>query len=93
MVTACVPTLPLQMVFAHQAAPALALHRERQLAGMARLTAFWLTRVRRAALGTGALTMCGMLALWLAGPWGMAFVYKSGDVTGVMRLLPWYAGR
>jgi len=44
------------------------------------------------ALGTGALTVCGMLALWLAGPWVVAFVYKSGDVAGVMRLLPWYAG-
>lgn len=44
------------------------------------------------ALGTGALTLCGMLALWLTGPWVVKLVYKSGDVAGVMRLLPWYAG-
>jgi peptidoglycan biosynthesis protein MviN/MurJ (putative lipid II flippase) len=44
------------------------------------------------ALGTGALTVCGMLGLWLTGPWVVKLVYKSGDVAGVMRLLPWYAG-
>lgn len=44
------------------------------------------------ALGTGLLTVCGMLALWLTGPWVVKLVYKSGDVAGVMRLLPWYAG-
>jgi len=38
MVTACIPTMPLQMVFAHQSALALATNRERQLAGMVRLT-------------------------------------------------------
>lgn len=44
------------------------------------------------ALGTGALTVAGMLMLWLTGPWVVKLVYKSGDVEGVMRLLPWYAG-
>jgi O-antigen/teichoic acid export membrane protein len=36
MVTACLPTLPLQMVYSQQTASALATHRERQLAGMIR---------------------------------------------------------
>ncbi|MCX8089923.1 MAG: hypothetical protein N3I86_03170 [Verrucomicrobiae bacterium] len=72
MVTACVPTLPLQMVFAHQSAQALALHRERQLAGMVRLTVFWLGLVWAAvALGVLAL-QSAILARWqlpLAGLW------------------------
>src|SRR4051812_36708864 len=37
MTTACVPAVPLQMVFAQQSAEALAMGRERQLAGMIRL--------------------------------------------------------
>jgi O-antigen/teichoic acid export membrane protein len=36
MVTACVPTIPLQMVYAQQTAQSLATGRERQLAGMIR---------------------------------------------------------
>ena len=39
-VSMCVPTLPLQMVFAQQTAKALATNRERELAGMIRLA--WL---------------------------------------------------
>lgn len=47
MVTAVLPTMPLQMVFAAQTASALATNRERQLSGMIRLaflsvTAVWL---------------------------------------------------
>ena len=47
MVTAVLPTMPLQMVFAAQTAAALATNRERQLSGMIRLaflsvTAVWL---------------------------------------------------
>lgn len=41
MVVACVPVLPLQMVFAQQTAQALATGRERQLAGMIRLAWLW----------------------------------------------------
>ncbi|HTV62961.1 MAG TPA: hypothetical protein VMH30_10390 [Verrucomicrobiae bacterium] len=41
MVTACIPTIPLQMVFAQQTAGALATGRERQLAGMIRLGWLW----------------------------------------------------
>jgi len=41
MVVACLPTMPLQMVFAQQAALALATGRERQLAGMFRLACLW----------------------------------------------------
>ncbi len=41
MVTACIPTLPLQMVFAQQTAGALANDRQRQLAGMIRLGWRW----------------------------------------------------
>ncbi len=41
MVVACLPTMPLQMVFAQQTASALAQNREGQLAGMIRVTWFW----------------------------------------------------
>ena len=41
MVTACIPTMPLQMVFAQQTAGALATDRGRQLAGMIRLGWLW----------------------------------------------------
>ena len=41
MVVACLPTMPLQMVFAQQSALALAKGRERQLAGMIRLVWLW----------------------------------------------------
>jgi O-antigen/teichoic acid export membrane protein len=41
MVVACLPTIPLQMVFAQQSALALATGRERQLAGMIRLAWLW----------------------------------------------------
>ena len=41
MVVACLPTMPLQMIFAQQSALALATGRERQLAGMIRLTWLW----------------------------------------------------
>jgi hypothetical protein len=43
-------------------------------------------------LGTGVLAACGMLGLWLVGPWVVKLVYKSGDVGETMRLIPWYAG-
>jgi O-antigen/teichoic acid export membrane protein len=42
MVTAVLPVMPLQMVFAQQTASALATHRERQLASMVRLAWLWL---------------------------------------------------
>jgi O-antigen/teichoic acid export membrane protein len=41
MVTACLPALPLQMVFAQQTADALATGRERELAGKIRLGWLW----------------------------------------------------
>lgn len=41
MVVACIPTMPLQMVFAQQTAKALATGRERQLAGMMRMVWLW----------------------------------------------------
>jgi len=41
MVVSCLPTMPLQMVFAQQSAVALATGRERQLAGMIRLAWLW----------------------------------------------------
>ena len=41
MVVACLPTVPLQMVFAQQTASALAANRERQLSGMVRLAWVW----------------------------------------------------
>jgi O-antigen/teichoic acid export membrane protein len=41
MVVACMPTMPLQMIFAQQTAQALATGRERQLAGMIRTAWLW----------------------------------------------------
>jgi O-antigen/teichoic acid export membrane protein len=41
MVVACLPTMPLQMIFAQQTALALATGRERQLAGMVRIAWLW----------------------------------------------------
>jgi len=52
-VTMCVPSLPLQMVFAQQTAAALATRRERQLAGMIRLG--W--------IGTTLVWLLGAIAL------------------------------
>jgi O-antigen/teichoic acid export membrane protein len=43
MLVSCVPTMPLQMVFAQQTASALAGNRQRQLAGMIRICWFWIT--------------------------------------------------
>lgn len=42
-------------------------------------------------LGTAALTACGMAGLWLIGPLVVKIIYKSGDLTGTMALIPWYA--
>jgi O-antigen/teichoic acid export membrane protein len=51
MVVACLPTMPLQMVFAQQAALALATGRERQLAGMVRLASLWMFLIWMVAAG------------------------------------------
>ena len=64
MVTACIPTLPLQMVPAQQTAEALATNRERQLAGMIRLGWLWLT-VLWALAALGVLAIQGrIMAQW-----------------------------
>ncbi len=52
MVVACLPAMPMQMIFAQQSAMALATGRERQLSGMIRLAWLW--------------TFLGWLALALA---------------------------
>src|SRR5271165_5112275 len=41
MVVACLPTMPLQMIFAQQSALALATWRTRQLSGLIRLAWLW----------------------------------------------------
>ncbi len=43
-------------------------------------------------LGTAVLGLCGMLGLWLVGPVVVKMLYKSGDLSGTMALIPWYAG-
>ena len=56
MLTACIPTLPLQMVPAQQTAEALATNRGGQLSGMIRLGWMWLTVLwALAALGVLAI--------------------------------------
>lgn len=54
--TMCIPIMPLQMVFAQQAAAALATGRERQLAGM----------FRRAWLGVTLVCGLGAVGMWFA---------------------------
>jgi O-antigen/teichoic acid export membrane protein len=41
--------------------------------------------------GTGLLTVVGAAGLWLVGPIVVKIIFKEGDVSTVMRLLPWYA--
>lgn len=55
MVTACLPTMPLQMIFAQQTAEALATGRRRQLSGM----------IRQAWLGTFLIWLVGAAAVAL----------------------------
>jgi O-antigen/teichoic acid export membrane protein len=43
-------------------------------------------------LGTAVLGICGMLGLWLVGPFVVKILYKSNDVAGTVALIPWYAG-
>jgi O-antigen/teichoic acid export membrane protein len=54
MVVACLPTMPLQMIFAQQSALALATGRERQLSGLIRLAWRW----------TFIVWALGALAVW-----------------------------
>jgi len=71
-VVMCVPNLPLQMVFAQQTAKALAMNRERELAGMIRL-AWWGTFALCVLLAVGVfLWQADILAGWkLASPAGL----------------------
>lgn len=63
-VVMCVPNLPLQMVFAQQTARALAMKRERELAGMIRL-AWWGTFALGLLLAVGVLLwQADILAGW-----------------------------
>jgi O-antigen/teichoic acid export membrane protein len=69
MLTACIPTMPLQMIFTQQTADALATNRERQLAGVIRLGWLW-TFVLWAVAALGVLAFQGRIVeRWqLAGP-------------------------
>jgi O-antigen/teichoic acid export membrane protein len=42
-------------------------------------------------LGTAVLSVCGVLGLWVVGPWVVRFVAHAGDVAATMALIPWYA--
>jgi hypothetical protein len=42
-------------------------------------------------IGTAVLAACGMAGLWLVGPFIVRIIYKAGDLTGTMALIPWYA--
>lgn len=71
-ITTCIPSMPLQMVFARQTASAVAQHRERQLAGMIRWT--WIGTVVLCVLGAVALLFFqhDLMARWqLANPAGL----------------------
>jgi O-antigen/teichoic acid export membrane protein len=43
-------------------------------------------------LGTTVLVICGVLGLWLLGPWAVRFVYPPEYVSETLAILPWYAG-
>lgn len=43
-------------------------------------------------LGTAALVVCGVLGLWLLGPWVIKIIYPAGYVSATLAVLPWYAG-
>ncbi len=43
-------------------------------------------------LGTAVLVICGVLGLWLLGPWAVKFVYPSEYLSPTLAILPWYAG-
>lgn len=43
-------------------------------------------------IGTAVLGICGVLGLWLVGPFVVRLVYKPEDVASTMALIPWYAG-
>jgi O-antigen/teichoic acid export membrane protein len=42
-------------------------------------------------IGTGLLGVCGAVGLWIVGPLVVKIVYKSGDVSSTISLIPWYA--
>jgi O-antigen/teichoic acid export membrane protein len=76
MVT-CVPTLPLQMVFAQQSAEALAMNRDRQLAGMIRLAWIW----------TVILWLVGVFGVFVFHG-GIVERWQLHDATGLWLTLP-----
>jgi O-antigen/teichoic acid export membrane protein len=67
MVTAVLPTMPLQMIFAQQTASALATNRERQLAGMIRLAWLWLFVLWLAAAAVILIFQGRIVARWQLG--------------------------
>ena len=43
-------------------------------------------------LGTGLLATCGVLGLWVLGPWVVKLVWGANYVEVATQVLPWYAG-
>ena len=95
-VVMCVPTLPLQMVFAHQTARALMW-----LVGP--LASVMFPRIVHSAArseknnlmglvlaGTAVLAISGAISLHFLGPWVVRFVNGAKYVAQVSALLPWY---
>lgn len=64
MVIACVPTIPLQMVFTHQTAAALAEDRARQLAGMIRRAWVWTFVIWLVGFALVAIFQARIVAAW-----------------------------
>jgi len=64
MVVACLPTMPLQMIFAQQAALALATGRKGQLAGLIRLTWLWTLGIWLLGAGTVLVFQKQIVAGW-----------------------------
>jgi O-antigen/teichoic acid export membrane protein len=77
LVMTCVPTMPLQMIFAQQTALGLATNRERQLSGLIRLGARWLFL----AWAVGAFLVVMFLDKIVAG-------WHLPDSTGLLVTLP-----
>src|SRR5215471_3276025 len=74
MLVACVPALPLQMVFAQQTASALATGRQRQLAAMLRRAWVWISVIWVVGSGITLMFQGTIVQRWsLSGPTGLWF--------------------
>jgi O-antigen/teichoic acid export membrane protein len=90
MVVACLPTMPLQMVFAQQTASAIVENRERQLNGMIRWTWFWTTSIWIVVVVLTAIFHKQIVAGWQLSSVAPLFATLVGILVSLW--LPLFAG-